>query len=177
MATECRDARKKFDTWFDANQTADDAFNHAQNQWSDAHISDLMNRGAQQQVNAAIDAYNTDLQAAQASQASADQTLAAFNEVRSRCTESNMPQACQNEFAQYTAIIDNAARSSAADTAIAEGISTQQDAARRGAPSAFNDSVDAANAAVSQHNDIANEWNVTLKPAYNAAISACNDAT
>ena len=125
----------------------------------------------------AIDAYNADLQAGQLLQAAADQQLVRFNELRALCTESSMPTACQDEFAEYPAIIDNAARTGAANTANSQGIAAEHDALLQGSGvAAFNDAVDASNAATALHNDIVNEWNVTLKPAFNAAVEACNQA-
>ena len=177
LTEACQNAREEFGAWLDANQTADTGFNHAHNQWADANAGTFLERGVTgAELTAVIDAYNADLQTGQTAQATADQALVRFNQVRGKCTEPELPKECQGEFAQYALIIDNAARAVAADAAATAGITAEQEGLRQGSRTVYNAAVDAVNAAVAQHNDIANEWNVTLKPAYNAAIDACNNA-
>jgi hypothetical protein len=103
--TTCRTARNAFHKWFDDYETAETAGLHANNQWNDAdngHGSvGALIRG--DVLNAAINAYNADLQAAKTLQAKADQDLAAFNTALTRCDPLSMPRGCQDEFAQYKA--------------------------------------------------------------------------
>ncbi|MGZ4688103.1 MAG: hypothetical protein ACXVKA_05565 [Acidimicrobiia bacterium] len=175
----CRTARDGFHKWFDASETAESAALHAHQQWSNADSSNnnfsSLARG--DALAAAIAAYNADIQTAKTLQAQADQDLAAFTAALKRCDPLGMPKACQGEFAQYQPIIDNAAARVQARAAIEAAIATTQQPGTRQSLRAYNAAVDAHNAALAQLQDLTNTWNVTLQPALNTGITACNSAT
>ncbi len=178
VPTTCRTARDAFHKWFDEYETAESAGLHANNQWNDAdngHGSvGALIRG--DVLNAAINAYNADLQAAKTLQAKADQDLAAFNAALTRCDPLSMPKGCQDEFAQYKPVIDNRAGRVQARAAIEAAIAATQQPGTRQSLTAYNAAVDAHNAAATQFGDVVNAWNTTLQPALNAGITGCNNA-
>ena len=113
----------------------------------------------------AVDAYNADLQVAQALQAKADKKLTKLNKARARCDVSSMPNGCQREYTQYDAVIDNATRGAASNVAVEQAIAAEQDALQRGSRTDYNNAVRDQNAAVAQSNDIGNDYNITVLPA------------
>ena len=172
LSDECQSGRTKFHTWLDASHTADTAASHAHNQWADQHAENGLS--AREALTTAVDAYNADLQVAQALQAKADKKLTKLNKARGGELASSMPKGCQREYTQYDAVIENVTRGAASNVAVEQAIAAEQDALQRGSRTDYNNAVRDQNAAVAQSNDIGNDYNITVLPALNSAIAACN---
>jgi hypothetical protein len=172
-ASGCHSAREKFSAWLESNATADDAFGHVLNQWTG--VSEMSLQG--QALTTAIDQYQADLQTAQAARAKADQDLAVANQAINACDQTKLPEACKGEFATYKPIMDNVAAGFATHDTKIRAIVDQQQAIMNRSVGAYNSAVTTQNDANAQHNDLSNAYNVSLQPAYNAAVRACNDAT
>jgi hypothetical protein len=170
LSSACQSTRQKFSAWLDTEVTADTAANHPQDQWTNANPPALTGPA----LTTAISQYNADLQVAQAARAKAAQAAATVNKAIGGCNQAGLPKACRGEFAQYKPIMDNIASSTQAEAAIGQAIATEQQARTSGDVGAFNTAVGAQNAAVAQHNDLTNTYNVTLRETFSAAVAACN---
>ena len=171
----CRAARNAFQKWYDAFDTAESALTHAFDQWVTANTStsNMMQGDA---LTSTVNAYNADLQTAKGLQTTADQALATFNAAMATCNQKGIPAACRAEFAQYQPVVAN--RTSRVQVHLGEEqpIAAAQQASASQSMSAYNRAVQAQNAAAQQYNDLVNAANISLTPALNDGIQACNQA-
>jgi hypothetical protein len=173
LPSACYDTRKAVRTFVDHTVEASRGAARASQQWNDSDPYRL--QGAE--LTQVIDQYKTPLQDAQLARAKVDADIASIEKVRSKCNEPGMPKACQEEFASYQALIANERSRADAEAAVFASIDKQQQLLLGGDPVGAFLEVTAQNEAVERHNTINDEYENTVKPAYNAALHRCNEAT
>jgi hypothetical protein len=173
-ASACHTARQKISAWLESELAADNALTTAGNQWTRSNPQNLEPGPG---LTTAIDQYNTNIQTFQAARTKGDQDLAAANQAIGRCDQAQLPKACKGEFALYTPIMENHGADRGAQDALTQAIADEQQALMNNSTSGYNAAVGRQNAAARQRNDDSTAYNVTLKPAYNAAVAKCDKAT
>ena len=172
LSSKCKSAREKFTAWLDSWDSADDADSKAGEQFTS--IDPNLEPG--EALTAAINQYNALAQTAQQLRATADQDLAAAKKAIKGCRQSSMPKACRNEFRTYKPLMGYAATSEGLHATMSQAAAEAVQAQLSGKTAAFNDAVDRYNAENPRHNQLVDDYNNNLRPAYESAHTKCTKA-
>ncbi len=172
----CKAALTQFSTWLTGDAAAGVAEGKAEADWTTYHNSSpTLPSPSSPELNAAINQYNVDHQQGQALRQTANQDLARYQATVKTCTQSTLPSACKEAFAQQQTLIGLAARHDQAQAAIGQSTIAQQNAYRAGDVSAVNSATQSKNASKSEHNAAIDAWNAAI-PAAKAATASCVSA-
>ncbi len=177
VSAACKTARTQFLAWLSSDHTAGTAENAATDAWVayDKTTGSSLPSPSDAALTAAISKFNVDVQQAQAARQTANQDLARYQASVKSCTQSSLPKACQQEFAQHQPSIDGAASQDQAHNATVQAILAEQQAYRAQNASAANAATTSFNAAVDQFNAATTAWNASLD-AFNGASARCKSA-
>ncbi len=172
----CKTVLTQFSTWLKSDAAAGDAESKAETEWTTYHNSSpTLPSPSSPELNAAINQYNVDHQQGQALRQTANQDLARYQATVKTCTQSTLPSACKDAFAQQQTLIGLGARHDQAQAAIGQYTIAQQNAYRAGDVSAVNSATQSKNASKSEHNAAITAWNAAI-PAAQTATASCASA-
>ena len=172
LSSKCKNARNRFSAWQDSESLADDAFASAADQFTTIDP----NLGPGSALTAALNQYGALAQSAQQQLATADADLSAATKAIRGCRQSSLPRACKDEFGTYQPLIDNAAASARVYADLTQAANDANQAQHGGNDDAFNAAVDRFNTFNDQRNQLVDDFNNNLRPAYDSANERCTNA-